>query len=675
VTFDFVGALAGLCDGDGQGTGFTTIDQPTNGTGYIPANLDVTGGELQITTTAGIQVGALNSLDNALAIGLSPPQIPVVVETEIVAPVSNGLTFAQAGVWFGNDEDNHVKLTVQSVGSGIQVELYEEAGGLKGEDETKSPSGLNAAERVGLRLTADPVNNTVAGEVSVNGMGWTHIDTFSVDGELFTADNATLPPGETRTFTGIMATHRNSGSPVLHRLARFEVRAEELEGSVETVFDKQLVTGDVINPTAMVLAADGKLYVTSVYGEIYRITFDPNTYQATQVVSFSSLNDFYGQDQRLALGLAEDPSSTAGNVILWLASAEDDGALTNGGIDVGSIVRISGSNLENVDEYVSGLPRAKENHSLNALHFAPDGRLFVAAGGATGAGQPPEGGIGLFGNRWEQPLSAALIAFDVNQPGWDPLTDGDCASGVRSQPNTEAPNPAPNFPNTIAELGASWTCQVDVYATGFRNMYDFAFHTNGEIYGADNGLGIQGTFPPHESPDCRFLADGVTVGYANPDPWDEGGDSPGEQPDLFHRIIEGEYYGHPNPSRGECIFMDGSLQGVAEAGNYRAPLYEFAVGRSVNGIVEYTHDSFCGVLQGDLIVSNFSSGSSVTRVELTADGSEVDTVFEHIVTGLQNPLPLVMGPDGVMFVGEFDQMNFGTGGEITALVPQAVPCS
>jgi hypothetical protein len=79
VDLDFGADRTGtVADADGTGTGFTWVDQPSNGTGYVPANLDQTGGELRVTTTAGLfartetTTGAVNpnSQDNALGVGV-----------------------------------------------------------------------------------------------------------------------------------------------------------------------------------------------------------------------------------------------------------------------------------------------------------------------------------------------------------------------------------------------------------------------------------------------------------------------------------------------------------------------------------------------------------------------------------------------------------------------------
>ena len=61
-----------ILDGAGVGTGFTWIDDPSKGTGYIPGNLDVdlAAGTLDVTTTKGIAYQAVDTQDNALGVGI-----------------------------------------------------------------------------------------------------------------------------------------------------------------------------------------------------------------------------------------------------------------------------------------------------------------------------------------------------------------------------------------------------------------------------------------------------------------------------------------------------------------------------------------------------------------------------------------------------------------------------
>ena len=114
---DFASDHGKIQDANGFGTGFTYIDPPTNGTGYIPANLSVDTdppGLLDITTTSGSAFQERNSLDNALAVGIdAPAQVTRLRRRFTTCPLAP-VTSNRAGLRLGNDEDNYVKLMVIS---------------------------------------------------------------------------------------------------------------------------------------------------------------------------------------------------------------------------------------------------------------------------------------------------------------------------------------------------------------------------------------------------------------------------------------------------------------------------------------------------------------------------------------------------------------------------------
>ncbi|GMA36961.1 hypothetical protein [Demequina litorisediminis] len=94
-----------------MGTGFTYVQPTTHGQRYLPDNieLDLVGGDLNVTTTAGIQSLGVNSLDNALGVGIdAPSQITSIGTTIEDVPAGTG-NYEQAGLYFGIDEDNYVK--------------------------------------------------------------------------------------------------------------------------------------------------------------------------------------------------------------------------------------------------------------------------------------------------------------------------------------------------------------------------------------------------------------------------------------------------------------------------------------------------------------------------------------------------------------------------------------
>ena len=199
------------------------------------------------------------------------------------------------------------------------------------------------------------------------------------------------------------------------------------------------------------------------------------------------------------------------------------------------------------------------------------------------------------------------------------------------------------------------------YATGLRNTYDFVWHSNGSIYGPDNGLGVEGSYPPSPTAPC--------TGVGSTASWQSGGNNPGPQADPLNRIQQGKYYGHPNPTRNECVFKAGTYQGVPAPANYEPPLTNLGNNRSADGIIEYRGDGFCGDLRGDLLIANYSVGDDLTRVRLSADGTSVASMTS-LVGGFSDPLAVAQSPDGRIFVGDF---VFGAG-QVTVLKPDNIGC-
>ena len=98
---------------------------------------------------------------------------------------------------------------------------------------------------------------------------------------------------------------------------------------------------------------------------------------------------------------------------MWIAHSSP--SADAGEVNSGMVTRLSGPNLEDRDDVITGLPRSIANHSTNNVRFGTDGRLYIAQGGNTGAGAANTANT-EFGDRAEQPLSAALLVADVSAP-------------------------------------------------------------------------------------------------------------------------------------------------------------------------------------------------------------------------------------------------------------------
>lgn len=624
-------------DGSGIGTGFTYIDRPSNGSGYVPGLLHVDNGAgtLQVTTTAGLAFEGANALDNALGVGIDAPSQVTRITTTLLNPPAGTGNYEQAGLWFGNDEDNHVKLTVLSTPQGSKIEYSLEVGGAFQQRKQTSTINVNGAT-VTLSLRADPSNRSIAAIQQINSGPEQTVAVFTVPPEFFSFDAAGIDPRiGTRSFGGIFASHRNGPAPLVYTFGQFSVVEDTSAppppgggGPPSGAFQFDRSSFPVPNPTSMAWGPDDRLYVTEMLGKIHAITLDANKHVVAdqQITTLGS---------RLTLGIAIDPFSTPTNVVLWVSHSSP--SLNSGVANSGVVSRLSGPGFATRQDVITGLPRAIANHAVNSLHFGPDGRLYIAQAGNTGAGAPNTANTEFF-TRPEQPLSAALLVADVYAPGFQ----GNCASALDDSTGTAA-----------KVIPAS--CHVAVYSSGLRNIYDFVHHSNGHIYAPENGLGVKGTFPARTTPDCQGI-----VTYSTQF-------DPGEQPDTLLLLQPGRYYGHPNPARDECVFGDGSHQGVPPLPTWTAPLASLGNNRSANGTIEYTGSAFCGDLRGNLLIANYSVGDDITRVGLGANGLSV-TTLESLLGGFNNPLPLVMDPDGTIYVGELG------GGKVTVLRPREGGC-
>ncbi len=628
---DFTADAGHLNDKSGRGTGFTYVMPSTNATAYVPFNIDasISDGLLRLSTTNGIMHLANNNQANAVGVGFAGPNQIAKISTLLVNPPAGTGKYEQAGLWFGTDENNYIKIVYSSYPTNPVIEVVYERNGVVVKSATKTVGNLSSSKLL-LELIANPSTGMVIAAFSVNGGARTQVANYAVEPEMFSFDAAGIDPViGTRSFAGLMTTHRNAVAPVTYAFDYFRIEAVE-SGSADLPIQFSRVSHPVAFPTSMAWAPDGKLYVTELFGTIHALTYDSNLNVIEDQI-INSLVDAMGARLTLGITVRQDDPLDNTNYSLWISSSSP--SIDSGVANSSNITRLFGPGFNNVQQIITGLPRAIANHAVNNLHFGPDNRLYMTIGGNTGGGAP----VAVpteFGDREEQPLSAAIVVADVFAENFD----GSCAN------NTDIYGPAP--------------CDVTTYATGLRNSYDFVFHSNGSMYATDNGLGVIGAFPPSPSPACR--------GVSNPAPVAEGGNNPGAQVDLLLRILPGKYYGHPNPSRSECVFKNGVAQGVAPLANYQLPLLELSKNASADGITEYKTSGVCPVLEHNLLLVRYSLGDDIIKVQLSADGMTV--VSQNVLVGGFNDPLFVTEHNGNLFVAEMG------GGKITALKPNASSC-
>ncbi len=367
------------------------------------------------------------------------------------------------------------------------------------------------------------------------------------------------------------------------------------------------VATGISSPTSLAFGPDGRLYVLQLNGRLHIYTLGADRKPiATQVVSTLS-TDPMGYSWA-CLGISFDPLDSPDSVRVYISRTRVYQPASVGAY-LGRMTKLTGPSFSQPVDIISGFPVSRMDHANNGTFFGDDGNLYIQQGGNTNSGVP---GSGLNGNREESLLSGATLIAYVRRPGFDGrITWSD-------------PDPA------VATQTSGF--DVKVFAPGFRNPYDLVMHSNGFLYGTDNGPNSY--FPNGTLWGCDSIGPSITTS------------------DELVLIEKNHYYGHPNRPRSftdprQCFFRPPT--DPSDAG-YTAPLR--VVTSSTNGILEYRSRRFGSVNRGDLYTARFEGG--LGRATLSPDGR---AVTGYLPGGpMYGALDVVEGPDGTLFGA-----RYGTG--------------
>jgi glucose/arabinose dehydrogenase len=398
---------------------------------------------------------------------------------------------------------------------------------------------------------------------------------------------------------------------------------------------------DVHGPTAIAVGPDGNVYVSTYNGLLLRLRIDQETGLSLGTDELLKLPD------RKILGLTFQPGATAADLIAWITYDDRKAELQNEGTFSGVLSKVQVPAADQASAatetpYIVGLPSGW--HPLNGCTFGPDKRLYISVGSMNRLGDDPV--------RPETPLSSAVVVADVLSPNFN---------GGRLPLNVQTTAPVSYDPHAEA-------APLKLYATGFRQMYRVCWHSNGNLYGGVNqndGTGRADTPSKPGVPSLRSVF-------------------PDE--DLV-RIVEGGYYGHPNPSRNEYVLLGGNP--TADVDPWEVPEYPVGVqpepsfhpanlifnlktinGTSANGCTEYT---LPGPLRGRLLICFYEGTHTVHTFAFDKSGAAVTDNRPLISeTGdsltFTQPLDVAVHPSGLIYVADFGAWSsFGEGGAIWRL--------
>jgi hypothetical protein len=503
-----------------------------------------------------------------------------------------------------------------------------------------------------------------------------------------------LAPNTQYTFVITDGVLNEAGESMVPYEATFTTGSQVIVNPTDITFTKQ---DSGAQPTfaysSLTVGPDGRLYAVTTSGagitggEIYAwdINADGTLSNETTLKNSTGQELFNG---RTLIGIEFDPAATANNLIFWVT--HNDSGFSGADNFTGGISKItfeSGAWVRT--DMVTGMPRSTKDHLTNSLDFGPDGALYLTQGSISAMGDRDN----AWGNEPETLLSAAILRIDttllenyVAQNGGplnaatgdaNPNGSGEAGTNLQDQFNYGFGEIPTGFYDP-----AGTNAPVTVFGSGVRNAYDLAWHSNGQLYvptngsaGPANAPGTPNTLPPACS--AQYRLDGVA--YTQDAPTTTGIET---QRDYLFRVVEGGYYGHPNPTRCEYVLNGGNSGstpantgvnkynfGVDPDPNYQGIAYNFSYNKSPNGVIEYRSGYFGGALSGKLLVVRYSGNDDIIVLTpdpaLNGDISEADTDITGF-GGFADPLDLTEDPaTGNIYVIEYTKQ----GSKITLLKP------
>lgn len=392
---------------------------------------------------------------------------------------------------------------------------------------------------------------------------------------------------------------------------------------------------DFVQPTSITIWQDGKLYVGTRPGLVKVVGYNSETLEVTSycrspTITDSRYNDKNGNpSQRAVLGITFDPSDTVARPYIAVSSLFWD---RQGGIEKSNDERWSNGAIERLKpasaatkaanpeiclEYdkniVRYLPVADGDHSVNEILFTQNGDLIIAVGGNTNAGLP----YANLGGNFDAFFSGAVLVAHLSRPGFN----GEISYTTPKNLRTAMPQ----------------SDDVELYATGVRNLFSMSMTRDGSVYAADMGPNcgfgnVSSSCSEYNEAEAALRDTTNKVPFPGTAIVGVGDCKYGDyRKDKLIQVKPGKFYGHSNLIRGtrlnqpeECVWIDPLTDlspppaSAAPPANYESPLT--LLKSATTGVREYGGNLFCGKLRGDLILSIFKSRKTF-RVGLNSDGS------------------------------------------------------
>jgi N-acetylneuraminic acid mutarotase len=361
TTLEFDSAVAGtVLDNDGQGTGFPTFTPNSTGGGLDASRIDLAGGRLSLTSTAGTFSGSGNTQVNALQMPFDASRQKNRLHTRLVGPMSK-LTAANQhqALVFGPDRNNFIKFEAEFRSGSVHILTYFEQNGTGTLPVDLTLPNAASVNTLDLFLTLDTASGQVTASYLVNS------DDFNLAQPI---GPAMSPSDVMRWFStdargGVLVGNENTTTAFTGVFERFSVQAASTPGFTTLSWSQQASTAQA-RAEAQGIAVDGRLYVFGGY---------PSGTNFTPMVR----SDAYNPTTNTWTRIADMPVATThgGVAAIGRSIYVAGGYITNGG--TGQIFATTNVYRYDIDTNswtkVTSLPAARGSGGLVArgtnLHF------------------------------------------------------------------------------------------------------------------------------------------------------------------------------------------------------------------------------------------------------------------------------------------------------------------
>ncbi|MFO0701268.1 MAG: PQQ-dependent sugar dehydrogenase, partial [Nitrospira sp.] len=365
-------------------------------------------------------------------------------------------------------------------------------------------------------------------------------------------------------------------------------------------FSSEVVTTlPLFLPVGVTWASDGRMFIWQRNGVI-RIYKNGQLLPTPFLDISANVNTF---DDRGMLGLALHPNFAVNGYVYVIYVREDGGNPNDSSPKIERLSRFIANAqnpdvaLPNSETVLMTIPTEFHHHENGTLRFGSDGRLFVGHGEDATA---------------DSAQAAAFVAQDLTDPRGKILR-------LTEDGNAPGDNPYDDGTNSI---------RSKVYSYGLRNPFRFTLHpVSGEPYLGDVGWETWEEFDGGRGKNFGWPCyEGI-----NPQPTYQGS-FPNLCAPLTSSVVTAPLISYPHP-------------GTSGAGS--APF----VGNSAIAGPFYTATVYPEVYRNTWFITDYAAGW-VRRVTFDQAGNVTGTV--PFATGLQGPVDMELGPDGLLYYVEIN---------------------